>query len=56
MDPLRSVIEEPRFTAELAAIDPDVRRTDEALRYVKDLLARDPSAGLPGCRAVVAPA
>lgn len=33
--------------AELATIEPNVRRTDEALHYVKELLARDPSAGLP---------
>jgi len=43
----RSVVEEHRFTAELAAIEPDVRRSDEALFYVKELLARDPEAGLP---------
>lgn len=42
----RSVVEEARFVDELAAIDPDVRRTDEALFYVKDVLARDPEVGI----------
>jgi hypothetical protein len=46
MPAYRSVVEEPRFVAELAAIDPNVRRTDEALYYVKELLARDPDAGI----------
>jgi hypothetical protein len=42
----RSVVEERRFTDELALIEPDVRRSDEALFYVKELLARQPSVGL----------
>lgn len=46
MSTRRSVVEEHRFARELAAIEPNVRRSDEALFYVKELLARDPSAGL----------
>jgi hypothetical protein len=46
MGDYRGVIEEDRFVRELGAIDPDVRRTDAALEYVKELLARDPDAGL----------
>jgi hypothetical protein len=42
----RDVVEDERFVRELAAIDPDVHRTDAALEYVKELLARDPDAGL----------
>jgi hypothetical protein len=42
----RDVVEEDRFVRELAAIDADVHRTDAALEYVKELLARDPEAGL----------
>lgn len=43
----RSVVEEHRFVEELAAIDDDVARTDEALFYVKEVLARDPYIGDP---------
>lgn len=35
------------FAADLAAIDEDVRRTDEALRYCSYMLSLDPRAGFP---------
>jgi hypothetical protein len=46
MLPHRDVRRSPRFEAELAAIDASVRRTDEALKYVDELLAKTPTAGL----------
>lgn len=45
--PGRTVVQEDRFRRELAAIEPDVRRTDEALFYVEHLVAREPWVGLP---------
>jgi hypothetical protein len=45
--PHRDVRRAHEFTTDLAAIDADVRRTDEALRYVEELLAKLPTAGVP---------
>ncbi|MBB4664204.1 hypothetical protein [Conexibacter arvalis] len=42
----RTIVEEARFREELAAIEPDVRRSDDALRYVYELLARDATVGM----------
>jgi hypothetical protein len=42
----RGVIFEARFEREAAAIDGDVRRMDEALRYVEQVLTVDPEFGL----------
>lgn len=42
----RTIVEESRFREELAAIEPDVRQTDDALRYVCELLARDAMVGM----------
>lgn len=44
---LRSVVREPRFESECQAIQPNVRRMDEALRYVEEQLARQPDSGIP---------
>jgi hypothetical protein len=43
---LRTVVREPRFEAEARAIQPSVRRMDEALAYVEEQLAREPSSGI----------
>lgn len=42
----RDVIREARFDREATAIDQDVRRMDEALRYVEAVLAVDPEFGI----------
>jgi hypothetical protein len=42
----RTVVREPRFEAEATAIQPDVQRIDEALRFVEDQLARHPDSGI----------
>ena len=47
MPPHRDVRHGHAFTRDLGAIDADVRRTDEALRYVEELLAVLPTAGVP---------
>lgn len=46
-DRLRTVVREPRFEAEAAAIQSDVERMDEALRYVEYQVARWPDSGIP---------
>ena len=43
----RGIVREDRFEAEAAAIQPSVRRLDEALRYVEQQLARFPDSGIP---------
>lgn len=42
----RDVRPTDRFQRELEKIEPNIRRTDEALRYVEELLASDPEVGL----------
>jgi hypothetical protein len=42
----RDVIREARFDREAAAIDQDVRRMDEALRYVEMVVTVDPEFGI----------
>lgn len=42
----RDVVFEARFEREAAAIDADVRRMDEALRFVEQVLTVDPQFGL----------
>lgn len=44
--PLHTVIKEHRFEEEAAAINPDIKRVDEALGYVEFQLARFPSSGI----------
>jgi hypothetical protein len=39
-------VREPRFEAEAQAIQPSVRRMDEALEYVEEQLARQPDSGI----------
>ena len=46
MEGLPTVVRELRFEREAAVIEPDVRRMDEALRYVEMQLARDPRSGI----------
>ncbi len=43
---LRSVVREHRFEVQLEAIESNVRRMDEALRYVEERLARAPESGI----------
>jgi hypothetical protein len=43
---LRTVVREPRFEEEAAAIQPNARRMDEALQYVEYELARYPDSGI----------
>ncbi len=45
-EPRRSIIREPRFEREAKAIQPSVRRMDEALEYVENRLSQDPRSGL----------
>jgi hypothetical protein len=42
----RSVVYEARFDEEAAAIDSNVHRMSEALRYVEKVLALDPEFGI----------
>lgn len=42
---LRDVVQEPEFSAALAALQPNLRRADEFLRGVEFALARDPTCG-----------
>lgn len=46
-DRLRTVVQEPRFEAELQALESDIRRMDEALRYAEFHLAQTPDGGIP---------
>ncbi len=43
---LRTVVRQPRFEREAAALQPNVHRMDEALRYVEAQLAREPESGI----------
>lgn len=42
----RGIVREPRFEREAVAIEPNVRRMDEALDYVERQLARWPETGI----------
>lgn len=44
---LRDLRQSAQFASDLDALDSDVRRADDALRYVNTLLARDPTSGFP---------
>ena len=50
--PPRDVRHEARFEQECAAIDADVRRMDDALRYVEQVLAVSPDFGIRSSRAL----
>lgn len=45
MPNLRTIIREPRFEQEMAAIEPNVQRADEFLEGVETILSRDPQYG-----------
>ena len=44
-DKLRTIIREPRFDKELAAIEPDIERADDFLEGVETILSREPTFG-----------
>jgi hypothetical protein len=48
--PERNVARSQQFERDAADIDADVRRMDDALRYVEGLLARQPTAGIESRR------
>ena len=43
----RSVIYERQFEQEASALEPDVRRLDEAMRYVEHVISNYPEQALP---------
>lgn len=47
MAQIRSVLWDDQFEQESAAIQPDIRRLDEARRYLEWELARRPEVGIP---------
>ena len=42
---MRTIVRDPRFEREMAAIEPNVRRADEFLEGVEMILSRNPESG-----------
>jgi hypothetical protein len=42
---MRTIVKQPRFEKELAALHPDCKRTDEFVAGAEWILARDPTRG-----------
>jgi len=42
---IRTIIKNPRFERELQALEPNVRRADEFLEGVEEILCREPQTG-----------